>query len=226
MHLDGNRCGHPGGCRRPGDLQQQHRRGHGYRRRAYAGDSNHLGATGSTTFTIEKAPVVVTLTCPASADCTATATASGPGLATTVPVTHTSNTYPGTATATFAGDTHHLSGTATATFKVIGFTLKGYYPPVRTFDTATFWNVARARHLWRRRHQLRHPQRTVHREVEDRQRRHGLLPRHHHRRPLPADRLLHPAVTHDEGSTSGNESPESTTKRPQTAATACQSRAR
>lgn len=121
----------------------------------YAGDSNHLGATGSTTFTIEKAPVVVSLTCPASADftgatltpCTATATGPG-GLTTTVPVAYTSNTYPGTATATatatFAGDANHLSGTATATFKVIGFTLKGFYPPVRTFDTATFWNVARA----------------------------------------------------------------------------------
>ncbi len=106
---------------------------------AYSGDGNHLGSTGSGSFDITPAPVVVTVACPPSADytgaavtpCTAAVTGAG-GLATTAPVTYTGNTFVGTATAsaTFPGDGNHLSGTGTTTFQVKGFTFTGYNAPV------------------------------------------------------------------------------------------------
>jgi hypothetical protein len=106
----------------------------------YSGDDNHLSSNSRNTFTIDKAPVVVTVTCPSSADftgaplspCTASVTGAG-GLAITATVTYSSNVYAGTATAsaTFAGDANHLSGTSPATtFQVKGFTLIGYDAPL------------------------------------------------------------------------------------------------
>ena len=83
---------------------------------SFAGDGNHLGNSGSTTFDIDQAPSTMTVTCPA-----------GPyvytgrrravlgerhgagGLNDTPTASYANNTNAGTATAsyTFAGDTNH-----------------------------------------------------------------------------------------------------------------------
>ncbi|MEP6629153.1 MAG: PxKF domain-containing protein [Lapillicoccus sp.] len=120
---------------------------------SYPGDANHESATATGTFAITPAPVVVTVTCPASADFTGTpltpctATVTGPLLSTTATVTYTDNVYTGTATATaiYPAGGNYLAGTGTGTFRVVGFTLKGYYQPVdmSTADT-TVWNTVKA----------------------------------------------------------------------------------
>ncbi len=106
----------------------------------YAGDDNHLGSTGTRSFTITRAPTTVTVTCPTSVNytglpitpCTALATGAG-GLSQSRPVTHTSNTQAGTAnaTASYAGDANHEPGSGSATFQITKWwTLKGFYQPV------------------------------------------------------------------------------------------------
>ena len=105
----------------------------------YAGDANHTGSTDSATFTIAKADSTVAVSCPTSVDatgsaiapCTARVTGVG-GLGQTLPVSYTSNTMAGTATAmaTWAGDANHTGSTGTATFKINPFRLGGFYQPV------------------------------------------------------------------------------------------------
>ena len=115
----------------------------------YAGDANHTGSTGSSTFTIDKASSTVTVTCPTSVvftgspitPCTATATGVG-GLSLPLTVTYTANTAVGTATASasYAGDANHLGSTGSATFQIAAWTLSGFYQPV---DMSGVWNVVK-----------------------------------------------------------------------------------
>ena len=110
---------------------------------SYGGDSNHTGTTGSTTFTINKATSTVTVTCPAgpytytgsalTPACTATATGAGNlSVNATNSIVFSDNVKVGTATATasYGGDTNHLSSTGSTTFQVSGWALGGFYQPV------------------------------------------------------------------------------------------------
>ncbi len=116
---------------------------------SYAGDANHLASSGYATFTIDKAPSTVTVTCPASVvftgspitPCTAVATGVG-GLSVPLTVTYVANTAVGTATAsaTYGGDANHLGSTGTATFQIAAWTLNGFYQPV---DMNSVWNTVK-----------------------------------------------------------------------------------
>src|SRR5206468_2672606 len=97
----------------------------------WAGDANHTGNSGESTFDIAQAPSTVTVTCPATAQtytgsaiepCTAAATGAGidaPGIDVT-PVTYTANVNVGTATAdaTWAGDANHTGNSGESTFDI------------------------------------------------------------------------------------------------------------
>ena len=94
----------------------------------YPGDANHAGSTGSTTFTIEKAPSTVTLICTspvtytggALEPCSAKVTGAG-GLDEAVTVSYVDNTDAGTATASasYAGDANHEKSSAETTFTIL-----------------------------------------------------------------------------------------------------------
>ena len=94
---------------------------------SYAESANHLGETGSTDFTITKAPTTVVVSCPASVEyngaaqtpCSATVTGNG-GLNQSVPVNYSNNTNAGTATAiaSYAESANHLSGNDSETFNI------------------------------------------------------------------------------------------------------------
>src|SRR5206468_3468128 len=83
---------------------------------SYAGDANHDTASNSATFAIGKAPVTVSVSCPAGVTftgspltpCTASYTGAG-GLSGALTPTYTDNTNVGTATASasYAGDANH-----------------------------------------------------------------------------------------------------------------------
>jgi hypothetical protein len=94
----------------------------------YPGDANHYGDDHSENFTIERAPSVVSLTCPTVPTiftgeplepCTATVTGVG-GLNTEAPVTYTNNVDAGTASAfaSYLGDSNHLPHSDATTFVV------------------------------------------------------------------------------------------------------------
>jgi hypothetical protein len=94
---------------------------------SYAGDANHLGDNASTTFTIEKAPSHVTVTCPDSRTytgsaiepCAARATGAG-GLDAAVAVSYAGNVDAGTASASaaYGGDSNHLGDSGLSTFTI------------------------------------------------------------------------------------------------------------
>jgi hypothetical protein len=94
---------------------------------SYAGDANHLGDSASKTFTIDKAPSHVAVTCPDSRTytgsaiepCTARATGAG-GLDSAIAVSYASNVDAGTATAsaTYGGDSNHLGDSGSSTFTI------------------------------------------------------------------------------------------------------------
>ncbi|WP_299444467.1 PxKF domain-containing protein [uncultured Phycicoccus sp.] len=123
---------------------------------AWDGDANHTGSTGSTEFTIAKAPSTVTVTCPTAPvyfagyaltpACTARATGVG-GLDVAVsPVTFTDNTAVGTATAwaTYGGDANHDGSTGSTTFQILPWTTSGFFKPVDMgTSTATVWNTVK-----------------------------------------------------------------------------------
>ena len=118
---------------------------------AFDGGTNHLPSTGSATFTVAKAPTTVTVTCadgayhytgsPVTPECSATVTGAG-GLSTTAPVTFSNNTAVGTATAsaTYPGDANHLAGSGSTTFRILAWTLDGFYKPV---DMNGVWNTVK-----------------------------------------------------------------------------------
>ncbi|EWT00198.1 hypothetical protein N865_17645, partial [Intrasporangium oryzae NRRL B-24470] len=117
---------------------------------SYAGDSNHLGGDGSATFTIDKAPSQVTVTCNPSSvtftgspiePCTARAKGVG-GLDTSAPVSYAHNVEVGTATATgtYTGDANHLASTGSGTFTIGSWTPSGFYQPV---DMGTTLNTVK-----------------------------------------------------------------------------------
>ncbi|MBC9822515.1 PxKF domain-containing protein [Terrabacter sp. MAHUQ-38] len=94
----------------------------------YAGDSTHEASAGSKDFAIQKAPVNVTVTCSvttvtydgaAHTPCTAQVTGAG-GLNQSLAVSYSDNTTAGTATASasYAGDANHASGTGSASFSI------------------------------------------------------------------------------------------------------------
>src|SRR5947208_12973190 len=96
---------------------------------SWAGDPNHLGSTGTGGFAIGQAVSAVTVTCPAAAQtytgspiepCTAAATGAGGLNVGVTPVTYTSNTNVGTASAsaTYGGDANHLGSTGTGSFSI------------------------------------------------------------------------------------------------------------
>jgi hypothetical protein len=94
---------------------------------SFAGDSTHTSSSGSATFTIAKAPSIVTITCPASViytgsaqtPCTATVTGAG-GLNQSVAVTYSNNVVgTATASASYAGDANHTGSTASTTFQIL-----------------------------------------------------------------------------------------------------------
>jgi hypothetical protein len=94
---------------------------------SYAGDTNHLGDSGSKTFAIEKAASHVTVTCPDSRTytgsaiepCTAKAAGVG-GLDAEVAVSYVANVNAGTATAsaTYSGDSNHLGDSGSSSFTI------------------------------------------------------------------------------------------------------------
>jgi hypothetical protein len=93
----------------------------------YAGDSNHDGSTGSSTFEITKAASATVVTCPPSQTYTGaaiepcSASYSGAGnLTGTLTPTYSDNINAGTATASaaYAGDANHESSTGSATFTI------------------------------------------------------------------------------------------------------------
>ena len=94
---------------------------------SYGGDANHLGDSASKTFTIDKAPSHVAVTCPDSRTytgsaiepCTARATGAG-GLDAAIAVSYASNVNAGTATAsaTYGGDPNHLGDSGSSTFTI------------------------------------------------------------------------------------------------------------
>ena len=92
---------------------------------SWAGDPNHDGSNGSTSFTITKAPTTTVVTCPASTTytgaaqeiCSAQVTGAG-GLDESVAVDYVDNTDAGTATASaaYAGDANREASSGTETF--------------------------------------------------------------------------------------------------------------
>jgi hypothetical protein len=95
---------------------------------SYAESANHLGNTGSATFTIAKAPVTVSVVCsPATVTyngdpqtpCSASVMGAG-GLNQTLTVGYSNNTNAGTATAsaTYAEGANHLGNTGSTTFTI------------------------------------------------------------------------------------------------------------
>jgi hypothetical protein len=94
---------------------------------SFAGDASHTASNNSTTFTIDKAASVTTISCSspvtysgiAQTPCSAVATGAG-GLNAPVDVTYTSNTNAGTgnASATYTGDDNHLGSSDTDTFTI------------------------------------------------------------------------------------------------------------
>jgi hypothetical protein len=95
---------------------------------SFAGDANHLGDSGTGSFTIAKAPSTVIVTCGAGpftytgspqTPCSAKATGAG-GLDVTLSVTYADNVNAGTATASagYAGDANHLGGSSSKTFTI------------------------------------------------------------------------------------------------------------
>ncbi|NHA66583.1 PxKF domain-containing protein [Phycicoccus flavus] len=95
---------------------------------SYAGDRNHVAATGSKDFTIAKASSTTTVTCTGPVTYTGgtqkpcTASASGVAMddVTGLEVTYADNTNAGeaTATATWDGDDNHKASTGTAVFTI------------------------------------------------------------------------------------------------------------
>jgi len=95
---------------------------------SYAGDANHSGSSGSTTFDITKASSVTTVTCPinpltydgaAHTPCTVTVT-SAAGLSLTPTPDYTDNINAGTVTVTYtyAGNATHLGSSGSSTFTI------------------------------------------------------------------------------------------------------------
>ncbi|MFC7595414.1 hypothetical protein ACFQU3_08880, partial [Terrabacter sp. GCM10028922] len=95
---------------------------------SFAGDSTHEASTGSKNFAIAKAPVSVSVTCSVTTvtyngaphtPCAAQVTGAG-GLNESLVVSYSDNTAVGTATASasYAGDANHASGTGSATFDI------------------------------------------------------------------------------------------------------------
>jgi hypothetical protein len=93
----------------------------------YAGDANHTGSSGSTTFLIDPVPSFTTVTCPAQvtytglaqAPCTAAVTGAG-GLNLALAVSYANNVNAGTATASaaYAGDANHFGSSNSASFTI------------------------------------------------------------------------------------------------------------
>jgi hypothetical protein len=94
----------------------------------YGGDLNHLGDSGSSTFTIAKAPSTVTVSCAAGpftfdgsaqTPCSAKATGAG-GLDVSLTVSYSDNVNAGTATASasYGGDANHLGDSSSKTFTI------------------------------------------------------------------------------------------------------------
>ena len=117
---------------------------------SYAGDDNHEGSSGSETFTITKAPSLVTLTCSSTSfvftgsaitPCSASVAGVG-GLSQALTVVYTNNTGVGmaTATATYDRDANHESGSASKTFEIAPWRMSGYYQPV---DMNGVWNTVK-----------------------------------------------------------------------------------
>jgi hypothetical protein len=94
---------------------------------SFAGDANHTGSSGSTTFTIQKAASTTVVSCPASVTyngsaqtpCTASVTGAG-GLSSTPSPAYSGNTNAGTAAAsyTFAGDANHTGSSDSKNFSI------------------------------------------------------------------------------------------------------------
>jgi hypothetical protein len=94
---------------------------------SYAGDSNHTGSSDGKTFTIDPAPSVTALTCPANvtytgaalSPCSASVTGAG-GLNQSLTVNYTDNTNAGTAHASvsYVGDANHLGSSDSKTFSI------------------------------------------------------------------------------------------------------------
>ncbi|HYW69578.1 MAG TPA: PxKF domain-containing protein [Pyrinomonadaceae bacterium] len=92
----------------------------------YAGDANHHGSNGAETFTINKATVTVTVTCPGHITYTGsalepcTAAVTGPALNQSLPVTYSNNSNAGSASASasFAGDENHTGDSDSKTFAI------------------------------------------------------------------------------------------------------------
>ncbi|HEX3123614.1 MAG TPA: kelch repeat-containing protein [Rhodanobacteraceae bacterium] len=93
---------------------------------SYAGDANHAPSSDSKNFTIEQAPSVTTVTCPAnvtysgSALTPCSALVTGANLSQSLTVTYSNNTDAGTATASasFAGDANHTGSSDSKTFTI------------------------------------------------------------------------------------------------------------
>ena len=91
------------------------------------GDGNHTASSSSATFTIEKAPSTVTVTCPDSRTytgsaiepCSAKATGAG-GLDVNLTVSYSGNVNAGTATASasYGGDANHDGDSGSASFTI------------------------------------------------------------------------------------------------------------
>jgi hypothetical protein len=95
---------------------------------SFAGDANHTGSAGQTTFEISKAASVTAVTCPATptpytgsplTPCTAAATGAG-ALNQALTPTYTDNTNAGTAgaSASFAGDANHEASSGSSSFEI------------------------------------------------------------------------------------------------------------
>ena len=118
----------------------------------YGGDVNHEPSSGSATFTIDKAPTTVTVSCPdgpyyftgspITPACTARATGAGGLDEAVTPVTFENNEAVGdaTASATYPGDDNHLERTGTTTFPISAWTLDGFFKPV---DLNGVWNTVK-----------------------------------------------------------------------------------
>src|SRR2546427_540852 len=94
----------------------------------YGGDANHLGSTGTGSFSISQAASTTTVSCPvgpytydgtAHTPCSATVTGAG-GLSLTPTPSYSGNTNAGTATAsyTFPGDANHTGSSDSKTFDI------------------------------------------------------------------------------------------------------------
>lgn len=95
---------------------------------SFDGDANHESSSSYTTFTIDKAPSVTTVSCPAGpytydgsaqTPCSASVTGAG-GLSQTLTVNYANNTNAGTATASasYGGDGNHESSSDSKTFTI------------------------------------------------------------------------------------------------------------